>query len=333
MRRLAGLVTLIAALVFLNATVNAQTVSVLGDRISIEEDSGILTLVWTGTVFFFKPSPEPVATSVRFGLSPSGGWQERETSSTVFVSSRAVGAKSLRERIAIATTDAQAVTDPVALFDKDQVLRLNFTVRRPGAGSATAPLAQAEYQLKPMGYLLLNAAARGNVNQVRELLEAGADIDSASIDNFTPLMTAAGGGHAEVVKLLLEKGASIKPRTKGTPFTESPFGSRIPGGWNALMAAASSGNADIVSLLLAKGANVNSAMEDRKTPLLTAVKSGSPAVVRLLLDRGADVNFVSDSGYSPLAMADINGKGAIARTLASRGGRIIVPWDILSGTE
>jgi ankyrin repeat protein len=74
-------------------------------------------------------------------------------------------------------------------------------------------------------------------------------------------------------------------------------------------------------------------MEDRKTPLLAAVEGGSPAVVGLLLDRGADVNFVSDSGYSPLAMADINGKGAIAKTLASRGGRIIVPWDILSGTE
>jgi ankyrin repeat protein len=274
-----------------------------------------------------------VAVSVKFGLSPLGGWQESETSRTIFVSSRTVGERSLRQRIAVATTEEQAEMDPVALFDKDQVLRLRFAVKRSGAGSDSAPLAQAEYQLKPMGYLLLNTAASGNIKQVTELLEAGADIDSASIDNFTPLMTAAGGGHAEVVKLLLEKGASVKPRTKGAPVTDSPFGSRIPGGWNALMAAASSGNADIVNLLLTKGANVNSAMEDRKTPLLAAVEGGSPAVVGLLLDRGADVNFVSDSGYSPLAMADINGKGAIAKTLASRGGRIIVPWDILSGTE
>ena len=74
-------------------------------------------------------------------------------------------------------------------------------------------------------------------------------------------------------------------------------------------------------------------MDDRRTPLLIAVDGKSPAVVRLLLDRGADANVVSDSGYSPLAMADINGKGATARILAARGGRIIVPWDMLSGSD
>jgi len=338
MRKVLGLAPLFVVLFFLNVTASAQVhspgvVSVLGDRILIEEDMGTLTLVWTGTVFFFKPTPDPVAVTVKFELSPIGGWQESGTSSTTFVSTRTAGGRSLKERIAIGTTKAHSTKDPASLFSKDQVLRLTFTVRRPGLGSSAAALAQSEHQLKPLGYLLLNSARRGNINEVRELLEAGAEVDAASIDNFTPLMNAAAAGHGDVVKLLLEKGASIKPRTKGAPFAESPLGSRIPGGWTALMAAVSSGNADIVRLLLDKGANVNSSMEDRRTPLLIALDGRSPAVVRLLLDRGADANVVSDSGYSPLAMADINGKGATARILAARGGRIIVPWDLLSGSD
>jgi hypothetical protein len=338
MRKLAGLTTLFAVLLLLEVSASAQvynpgTVSVLNDGLVIEERMGTLTLVWTGTILFVKPTPDPVSISIKYELSPPGGWQESGTSSALFVSSRAVGGKSVKERIPIARTEARAGTDAASLFTKDQELRLTVAVRRPGIGGAAGLLAQSQFQLKPMGYLLLDSARRGNLHQVRELLEAGADVDSATIDNSTPLMVAAGAGREDVVKLLLEKGASIKNRTKGAPIVESPLGSNIPGGWNALMAAVSSGKADVVKLVLDKGSNVNSAMDDRKTPLLLAVDGKSPSVVRLLLDRGADVNVVSDSGYSPLAMADINGKGAMARMLAARGGRIIVPWDMLSGSE
>ncbi|MBI4966055.1 MAG: ankyrin repeat domain-containing protein [Desulfomonile tiedjei] len=338
MRKPVGLVVLFAALLLLSGTATAQVynpgvINVVGDRLLIEEDMGTLTLVWTGTVFFVKPTPDPVAVTVKFELSPSGVWEERGTSSTVLVSGRTAGARSLRERIAIATTDARGVTDAASLFNKDQVLRLSIAVRRPSAAGTAAALAQGDYEVKPLGYLLLNAARRGNLNEVRQILEAGGDVDSASMDNVTPLMMAAERGHKDVVRLLLEKDASTKNRTKGTAFIESPFGSRIAGGWNALMAAVSSGDADIVKLMLDKGVNVNSAMDDRRTPLLVAVDGKSPAVVSLLVERGADVNVVSDSGYSPLAMADVNGKGAIARIIAARGGKIIVPWDILSGSE
>lgn len=338
MRKLAGLATLFAVLLLLEVAASAQvynpgTIGVLGDRLVIEERIGTLTLVWTGTIFFVKTTPDPVAVTIKYELSPPGGWQESGTSSTVFVGTRAVGGKSLKERISIARTEARAGTDAASLFSKDQELRLTFAVRRPGVGGTAGVLAQSQFQLKPMGYLLLDSAGRGNLQQVRELLEAGADADSATIDNSTPLMMAAAAGREDVVKLLLEKGASTKNRTKGAPIVESALGSRIPGGWNALMAAVSSGEADVVKLLLDKGSNVNSAMDDRRTPLLVAVDGKSPAVVRLLLHRGADVNVVSDSGYSPLAMADINGKGAMARMLAARGGRIIVPWDMLSGSE
>jgi ankyrin repeat protein len=40
------------------------------------------------------------------------------------------------------------------------------------------------------------------------LLEAGALIDAAYIDGLTPLMWAAGQGHIESVRLLVNKGAN-----------------------------------------------------------------------------------------------------------------------------
>jgi uncharacterized protein len=338
MRTLLGLVAILVVFLLFSAVALAQVqnpgvIRVIGDRMFIEQDMGRFTLVWAGSIAFAKPSPAPLVVTVKYELSPLGAWQERGTSSTIVISSRTVGARYLRERIPIASTESSASKGVTSLFGKDQVVRLSISVRRPGAGTTVPALAEAEYQLKPLGYALLNAARSGSVNEAKELLDEGVDVDSASIDSFTPLMMASAAGHTDVVRLLIDKGASVKISTKGSPFVESALGARIPGGWNALMAAALSGKTEIVKLLLDKKAAVNSATEDRRTPLLVAVEGRNPAVVKLLLDRGADPNALSDLGYSPLSMADIYGKGAIAGIIASRGGRITVPWDILTESD
>src|SRR5215217_4712547 len=54
---------------------------------------------------------------------------------------------------------------------------------------------------------LLSAALAGDAGSVRHLLEGGADVDVRGAWGVTPLMEAAGRGHTEVVKLLLEYGA------------------------------------------------------------------------------------------------------------------------------
>jgi ankyrin repeat protein len=58
------------------------------------------------------------------------------------------------------------------------------------------------------GQALIEAACKGDLRQVQELLEKGADINAKNCDQ-TALTAAARGGNLEIVKLLMEKGADV----------------------------------------------------------------------------------------------------------------------------
>ena len=72
------------------------------------------------------------------------------------------------------------------------------------------------------------------------MLDKGADSTAPTEDGWTPLDSAARGGHLEIVKLLLEKGAGIMVQD----------GDSTP-----LRSAANSGHQEAVKLLLEKGAD------------------------------------------------------------------------------
>lgn len=61
---------------------------------------------------------------------------------------------------------------------------------------------------------LLTAAAGGNTNEVKSLLEKGAKVDARDKKQRTPLMLAAQHGHAETARLLLSKGADAAARDR-----------------------------------------------------------------------------------------------------------------------
>src|SRR5215213_7268249 len=61
--------------------------------------------------------------------------------------------------------------------------------------------------------ILMRTAETGEVDQVRKLIDEGADVNSQSNSGVTALMTAAGMGHAAVTRLLIEKGADVNAKT------------------------------------------------------------------------------------------------------------------------
>jgi len=101
------------------------------------------------------------------------------------------------------------------------------------------------------------AAERGDISEVRRLLDCGAPVDQLDDADETALHGAAAFGHVEVVHLLLERGAEVD-QTDGDEFR------------TALMHAAGKGHSSTVRLLLEFGADPNAADDYAETVLVRA---------------------------------------------------------------
>ncbi|CAG2216793.1 ANKRD17 [Mytilus edulis] len=124
---------------------------------------------------------------------------------------------------------------------------------------------------------------------------APVDLDSQTESNHdTALTLACHGGHAELVSLLLSKGADIEHRDKK--------------GFTPLILAATAGHVDVVEILLDHGADMEAQSERTKdTPLSLACSGGRFEVVELLLSRGANKEHRNVSDYTPLSLAASGG--------------------------
>jgi ankyrin repeat protein len=132
---------------------------------------------------------------------------------------------------------------------------------------------------------VFDAAAIGEADRLRELLDADADGARAfSPDGFTALHLAAFFGHAKAAELLLARGAD--PRALATNGT----------GLEPLNSAAAGGHEAIAHLLLDRGADVDAATQGGFRPLHAAANRGDAAMVALLLGRGADPASATDDG-------------------------------------
>jgi len=120
---------------------------------------------------------------------------------------------------------------------------------------------------------LMEAVLYGSVDDMRQLLDRGADVNARSDGGSTALIWAS--YDLEKTRLLLDRGADVN--------TASDHGR------TALMAAAGhAGAAPIVKLLLERGANP-SATGSESSVLLEATLLSEEPVVRMLLDAKADV--------------------------------------------
>lgn len=107
-----------------------------------------------------------------------------------------------------------------------------------------------------------------NLECVRLMLEAGADVNRASEHNGeTALHAAAGDSNAAVVRLLLENGADPNARTKPGMKTYALWRDARVRGETPLHRAAAWGSPDVIQLLLDAGADPTIRDANQDTPL------------------------------------------------------------------
>jgi beta-lactamase regulating signal transducer with metallopeptidase domain len=123
---------------------------------------------------------------------------------------------------------------------------------------------------------LLEAIDDGNIQDVRELLDEGANVNAVINDDGTPLIVAAREGQLQIVQLLLDRGAdpNLAVAGDGAP----------------IIMAAREGHARIVEVLLDRGADVELVVPEDENALIQASGEGHLEVVKLLVARGANVN-------------------------------------------
>ena len=164
------------------------------------------------------------------------------------------------------------------------------------------------------GCPLCDAAKKGDVDEVRRLLDGGANPDRSQplSPDFpmpeTALLHAIREEHIEIVKILLEYGANpnwLKPCPACYSKLEPLIGVAqyeekgkekivamilILGGFTPLIKASAHGKFEIAKILLEGRANPNQANKEGFTPLIVAAMRNKPNTAVLLLDNGADPN-------------------------------------------
>jgi ankyrin repeat protein len=180
---------------------------------------------------------------------------------------------------------------------------------------------------------LMVAIKTGELPVVELLVKAGANVNVVEkFHHQTPLMYAAATSKnaGEIVKLLLSKDATVKPRALYSDWpsqisSEPRAQYRAVGGLTALLYAARSGCYDCVEAMLGAGADVNTPAPEGVTPLMIALDNDHNDVAKLLLDRGANPHVWDWWGRTALYIAidrkENSGGGGGRGGAAGGGGR------------
>jgi ankyrin repeat protein len=166
----------------------------------------------------------------------------------------------------------------------------------------------AELLLKKAPRLdIFEAAAVGNAERIREILETDAGLkNSFAPDGWTPLHLAAFFGREQAALALVEEGADLhalsKNDNRNTP----------------LHAAVAARKANLVRLLLAAGADANAKAANDWTALHLAAFSGDPVVMEILLAQHPNLNASNHEGQTALEIAVEKKHAAVAELLRQK---------------
>jgi hypothetical protein len=133
------------------------------------------------------------------------------------------------------------------------------------------------------------AVSNDDVDEARNLIAKGSDVNGKEENKTTPLFVAVENGNLEMVRLLLDFGAKVnaKNEEKETP----------------LMKLDDDATKDLVEALFAAGAKVNAVSKNGDTPLILAAQNAKGEVIQSLIDAGAEVDSKNEDGETALMNA------------------------------
>ena len=159
-------------------------------------------------------------------------------------------------------------------------------------------------RLRSSDSALRDAAARGDIDTLRALLDAECDtsnIDSLDWVGLAPLTYAARGGHTDCVRLLLQRGADVNQRSRSSS--------------TSAHRAAERGHTGSLLALLDAGCDVDAKDKWEMTPLMYAAQGGHTECAQLLLEHGADISSLDDDELAAPHYAIVCGHLEVLRLL------------------
>lgn len=187
---------------------------------------------------------------------------------------------------------------------------------------------------------LFKAIKEGNAASVQEALQSGCDVNDTFGGSYTALMAAVYKGDLEIIKLLVQAGAELDSydSSGNTPFMFAFYDTTPKPAvvayllslnvdtniindqeYTPLILASLNNHVASIKLLIEAGVNIEEKGQSNATALLLATGNNCVEAVKALASAGADIETRNEFSLTPLMTAAFDNQGSMLRTLIKLG--------------